>query len=71
MPKKPAARGTDRRFERTRCFAHEPDDVQSARKVPCIRDVKLQVTKLSCSRDRARSVELYDGELLVTVMRCP
>jgi len=54
-----------------RCLAHEPDDVQSARKVPCIREVKLQVTQLSCSRDRARSVELFAGELLMTVMRCP
>ncbi len=54
-----------------RCRIDELDDVQSARKLPCTREVKRQVTKFSCSRDRARSVELYDGELLMTVMRCP
>ena len=61
----------DRLLEPLRSRVDEVGEVQSVRQVPWIREVKLQVTRLSCSRDRARSVELYDGELLMTVMRYP
>ena len=70
-PKKPAAKGADRSLEPLRSRVDEVGEVQSVRQVPWIGEVKLQVTRLSCSRDRARSVELYDGELLMTVMRYP
>jgi hypothetical protein len=49
----------------------EVGEAQSVRKLLWIRELKLQVTILCCSRDRVRSVELFDGELLMTVMRCP
>src|SRR5260370_37494191 len=55
---KMAAKNGDRPFERMWCRVEGADDVQSATKLPWKREVKLQVAKLSRSRDRASSLEI-------------
>ena len=55
---KMAAKGGDRTFERMWCRVEGADDVQSAKELPWKREVKLQVAKLSRSRDRASSLEI-------------